>query len=425
MAKKILRFDSRDHSRLYVPNLNDKITEEEAFLEEDLPGSTKKTGRKGISNEGPDSSDEEADDSDDDMFNSDDENNNLKEVKSNNSKEVESEKIRLKRGFVNGRDVVDDDDDDLVEALDVDAFEKSLGTEDAEETRLFEKSGVRFDDTINSDKEGEEEEEDDDDDDDNDESQPKIERFGLEDDLEEGQFDADLNFTRNMADENEHQDSWLLDVKKSDIKKAQKAERILSQKAKQEKMKLENSYIGDGELLRQLIEILEPAQTPIEALQELNSEKSRHNKSRNNNLTQLQEDITKENARKRSVLNITEACDQLLQRGYTDIYDTERELLMRQYRKKTGHDYEDPARVRKRSRSPSSSKWEPTKQLKKLNISEPNQQWEFKWEGNDEIHGPYSAIEMDAWAKSYFDSRVSVRPVGSTDFVLFNTIAYL
>jgi CD2 antigen cytoplasmic tail-binding protein 2 len=51
-------------------------------------------------------------------------------------------------------------------------------------------------------------------------------------------------------------------------------------------------------------------------------------------------------------------------------------------------------------------------------------EWEFKWEGSDEIHGPYPQDHMVDWAlNEFFDERMLYRKVGSMEFLQYNSSA--
>lgn len=235
--------------------------------------------------------------------------------------------------------------------------------------------------------------------------EPKIEAFHLRDDLEEGDFDADGNFIRKADDSEAHHDSWLEDVSKEDIRKAREAQIKRATDAAEDANSI--NFIPKSQLLSNLISLLEIGETPLEALQSLNKCKPVR-RSRKNKTTELsEEDASAERERRRKVEQITEYTDKLADAGITESFDLTREQLAREYHKEVGQPYVDLKR--KRSSSP-----EP-----------PEVQWEFKWEGADDIHGPYTSGEMASWAAhNYFDERVSVRRVGTDKFVGYNQVTY-
>jgi CD2 antigen cytoplasmic tail-binding protein 2 len=83
----------------------------------------------------------------------------------------------------------------------------------------------------------------------------------------------------------------------------------------------------------------------------------------------------------------------LLTRGQMEIYDQEREILMRQYRRETGEDWVDP--------------------LAQTNDDEGEQSWEYRWADGREgevMHGPYDGATMRAWNEAgYFLDGVEFR----------------
>ncbi|ONH64949.1 CD2 antigen cytoplasmic tail-binding protein 2 [Cyberlindnera fabianii] len=43
-------------------------------------------------------------------------------------------------------------------------------------------------------------------------------------------------------------------------------------------------------------------------------------------------------------------------------------------------------------------------------------EWQFRWLGDSQIHGPYTTHEMKYWKETYFQDRVEVRKIGQDDF---------
>lgn len=97
--------------------------------------------------------------------------------------------------------------------------------------------------------------------------EPKIEKFNLRDDLEEGAFDEEGNYIRRAADEYAHQDEWLAGLSKKEINRALKAH------LQREREEEENSkgFIPNSDIITKLIDCLEVGESPLEALQRLNS----------------------------------------------------------------------------------------------------------------------------------------------------------
>lgn len=263
--------------------------------------------------------------------------------------------------------------------------------------------------------------------------EPKLEAFHLRTDMEEGNFDADGNFIRNTADSSAHQDQWLEGVSKKQMKKARLAH------AQREAKETENSsqgFVPIPDLMIRLVELLEIGENALEALQRLNSEKKKPRKTRTNKfrkdlpaetIEENEESVAKEAKRKSNIEDISHYADSLLQRGVGSIYDMSREEILRDYEKKTGVAY---SLKRKRSSSPEPEP-EPDR-ARELDIGADLQakdishvQWEFVWEGSDELHGPYDTITMKSWIEhDYFDSRVKVRQIGTSDFVQFDLVKF-
>ncbi|KAK9460628.1 uncharacterized protein V1516DRAFT_677257 [Lipomyces oligophaga] len=140
-------------------------------------------------------------------------------------------------------------------------------------------------------------------------------------------------------------DAWLADVSSSSqIKATAKAEA-----ARQEREKEADSRARSDEHQRpisvhldSLIRLLEPAETPLEALARLAPQKQRNRSRRNRKLqaadkTQLDPAaLENEKNRKQLVEQISDAADKLLNRGFNDIYDISREQVMRLYSRHAG-----------------------------------------------------------------------------------------
>ncbi|RLV95385.1 Protein LIN1 [Spathaspora sp. JA1] len=248
----------------------------------------------------------------------------------------------------------------------------------------FDESPQEFED---SDRDAESLEEEDDDEEN--QTVPKIEAFNLEEESNEGQFDEDGTYIPNKEEEITGDDLWLNDFKKSDIKKAQLAQ-TRREKQAAEKLMTKNINMEPIEtLLVNLIELLEPAETPLEALARLNT------KSKKKKLA------PQEN--QQNIIEITDLCDILINDKYlTDTYELTREELMRKYRVETGEDYK---RGTKRSHESDDEEEDYGEKI-----------WEFRWEGDTNVNGPYSTYEMKHWKESYFENRAEVRKVGQEDF---------
>ncbi|KAG7661619.1 uncharacterized protein J8A68_004888 [[Candida] subhashii] len=233
---------------------------------------------------------------------------------------------------------------------------------------------------------------------------PKIEAFNVEEETEEGHFDAEGNYIRDRKDQPiTGDDLWLNDFKKSDIKKAELAQREREQRETEKLLSKNTNMVPTEALLTQLIELLEPAETPMEALARLNPKRSRK---------KAKSDIT---TQKQVISQITNQCSVLMNDKYiVDVYDLTREELMRKYKQETGTEY---SKSKKRPREDSEDNEDDNTKGDIINSEEYGDKiWEFKWHGDDNINGPYSEYEMKHWKETYFEDRVDVRKVGETEF---------
>lgn len=244
---------------------------------------------------------------------------------------------------------------------------------------------------------------------------PKLDAFNMNQEQEEGAFDDQGNFVRKANDPDAVHDTWLEGLSKKDLKKAKAAE----DKREEERRRraLADDALLTSDILATLITRMDRGETVLEALARLGTGKKKEkrkpkwqkNKRKPANgdaedgeamevdPAQKEEDPA-ETRRREAVEAITGAADQLLTRGQTDIYDHEREMLVRQYRRETGDDWVDP----------------PKEEVAEL---EPGpKMWEYRWadaRDGGERHGPYDGPTMKAWGDAgYFGEGVEFRRVG-------------
>ncbi|KAK1074308.1 hypothetical protein LTR74_001232 [Friedmanniomyces endolithicus] len=186
---------------------------------------------------------------------------------------------------------------------------------------------------------------------------PKLDAFNLKQEEEEGRFDESGNFVRKAMDPDARNDSWLDGLSKKDMKRAREAQE--KRDSERRRKDLEDDATTSGELLARLIALLETGETVLEALQRLQKGqkvkvkeakvpkwKQKKLKDRmdvdevaaNGNGGAEHKDPVEE-ARKKAVEAITGAADALYSREQHDVYDAEREVLMRQYKRETGEDW--------------------------------------------------------------------------------------
>ena len=237
---------------------------------------------------------------------------------------------------------------------------------------------------------------------------PKLDAFNMKAETEEGRFDSTGNYVRKAIDPDSVHDSWLEGLSKRDMKRAREAQEKRDEDRR--KKAAANDSILTSELLDTLITRLERGETILEALQRLGKGKEKKKpkwqktkrKPGQSNDDGMDVDVEKaedpvEAKRRDAIEAITEAADQLLTRGQTEIYDQERELLQRQYKRETGEDWQEP-------------------DTPEEEIDSTPKQWEYRWSDardGGEIHGPYDGNTMVAWNNAgYFGEGVEFRKVG-------------
>ncbi|KAK4947353.1 hypothetical protein LTR10_013721 [Elasticomyces elasticus] len=232
---------------------------------------------------------------------------------------------------------------------------------------------------------------------------PKLDAFNMRSEMEEGRFDEQQNYVRKAADPDAIHDVWLEGVSKKQMRQAKEAADKREEERRQRA--IEDDAKSKADVLSQLIPLLERGETILEALARLGKSKDRKPKwQKNKNKKQndssadpasLQDDPA-EKARKEKVEAITGAADILLTRGQPEVYDSEREILMRQYQRETGEAWVDPPQPS--DDAPDASSME---------------MWEYRWtdaRDGGAIDGPYDADTMRQWNDAgYFGEGVEFR----------------
>ncbi|KAI4185451.1 MAG: hypothetical protein LQ346_005883 [Caloplaca aetnensis] len=239
---------------------------------------------------------------------------------------------------------------------------------------------------------------------------PKLDAFNMKTEQEEGRFDAQGNYVRKAADPDAVHDSWLEGVSKKDMKRAKEAADKRDEERRQRNIEADSVLTSD--VLKTLIPCLEKGETVLEALARLGRGKEKKkpkwqnkNKNRRNGENSMDVDVEKpeenpaEARRKQVVETITEAADRLLSRGQVEVYDTEREMLIRQWSRDTGEDWVDPSPDDINGDGP--------------DVLQMNKKWEYRWmDGRDggQVNGPYDGAMMVSWNDAgYFGEGVEFR----------------
>lgn len=241
---------------------------------------------------------------------------------------------------------------------------------------------------------------------------PKVDAFNMKAEQEEGRFDDAGNFVRKAADPDGKHDAWLEGIGKKDMKKA--AEAHEKREAELRQKRLEDDALLLPDILRTLILRLEKGETVLEALARLGKGQTKTKKvpkwklkkQRKNSNDAMDVDATKpaedpEQVKIREAVDaITGAADRLLTRGQTEIYEQEREMLIRQYRRESGEDWVEP----------------PAAEVEGPHGSRPEKMWEYRWidgRDGDAKQGPFDGSTMAAWQDAgYFGEGVEFRQAG-------------
>lgn len=252
---------------------------------------------------------------------------------------------------------------------------------------------------------------------------PKLDAFNMEQEGQEGRFDESGNFIRKAADPDAVHDSWLEGLSKKDMKKAREAQEKRDEERRR-KTAADDALLT-SDLLSTLILHLEKGETSLEALQRLQSQakskqkpkklpkwKQKRSKPKDDDADDMDVDATTtteedpaETKRKAAVEAITGAADALFSRDQQEIYEQEREFLMRQYRRETGDDWQPPPDMAREDASLHHDSAD--------GATSDQDMWEYRWaDGRDggEKHGPYDRNTMRAWNDAgYFGEGVEFK----------------
>ncbi|KAK8025066.1 lin1 family protein [Apiospora arundinis] len=239
---------------------------------------------------------------------------------------------------------------------------------------------------------------------------PKVEAFNLRAEEEEGRFDESGNFVRNAADRDAQHDRWLEGLSKKEMKKAAEAHEKREAELKQKRK--EDRDILTSDLLKSLILKLELGETALEALARLGRGqtkvkkvpkwKQKKLKPEAMDVDAAEKEDPEQTRIKEAIDAITDAADKLLSRDRPDVYDRERELLVREW----SHETQEP--------------WVEPRREKAADEDAPKKMWEYRWvDGRDGApkQGPYDGPTMEAWQNAgYFGEGVEFRVVGDEDW---------
>lgn len=252
---------------------------------------------------------------------------------------------------------------------------------------------------------------------------PKIDAFNMKNEQEEGAFDEAGNFIRKAVDPDAVHDRWLEGVSKKEMKRAREAHE--KREAELRAARKEDDSLLTQDLLRSLILHLERGETPIEALARLGrARKSDQKKVPKWKLKKLKDRGRKEGGgadamdvdhgkepadpaqtRVKEAINvITEAADKLLAREYAEVYETERELLVREWQDEAGERWREPTPAAEAAAGDGAG-----------GTAGAGSMWEYRWtDGRDgeSVQGPYDGPTMKAWQDAGYFEGVEFRAVG-------------
>ncbi|KAF9170413.1 hypothetical protein BGX21_000863 [Mortierella sp. AD011] len=261
----------------------------------------------------------------------------------------------------------------------------------------------------------------------------KIEAFNIKHELEEeGEIDEAGNFIRKLDPDRFH-DSWLEGVSRKEIMAAHKAHERKEQLARIEEQQAAANAMSETDVYLELVNILKPGETVIEALQRQGGGKKTGNKGTKHKKKAWQKNAKPEEEahdieanleseeevkRRKSIEKLTDLCDRMMARGHFDIYEETYEQIVRNLRRADiiPDDWVIGTPVLR-----------PGEQTEAMLEDDPlfstDVSWEYKWanpsEGQsaEEIFGPFSGPEMKSWnEQGFFSQGILARRVGDRTF---------
>ncbi|KAF9365415.1 hypothetical protein BGX34_010042 [Mortierella sp. NVP85] len=263
------------------------------------------------------------------------------------------------------------------------------------------------------------------------EGNPKIEAFNMKEELEEGgEIDEAGNFIRKLDPDRFH-DSWLEGVSRKDIQAAQRAHERKAKQALAEEREARANAMSETDIYVELVNIMNPAETVIGALQRLGGGKKAGAKAKNKKKSWQKNAMDQEDhgstaapeseeeiQRRKTIEKLTDLSDKMMAMGHFEIYEESYEQIVRKLRRADiiPDDWEVGTRVLKPGE-------EAENLLEDDTLLSTSASWEYKWanppEGQspDEIYGPFSGAEMKSWnEQGFFSQGILVRMVGDSTF---------
>ncbi|KAI8605642.1 hypothetical protein EDD21DRAFT_123208 [Dissophora ornata] len=275
------------------------------------------------------------------------------------------------------------------------------------------------------------------------EGNPKIEAFNMKEELEEGgEIDEAGNFIRKIDPERFH-DSWLEGVSRKDIQAARMAHDRKVKQAEAEEQEAAANAMTKTDIYIELVNILQPSETVVEAIQRLGGGKRsgtkgpkpqrkkswRKNKAMDEDgkdASSVAPESEEETRRRKAIEKLTDLCDRMMAMGHFDIYE---------------ETYEQAVRTLRRA-DIIADNWEvgtpvlrPGEQAEAMLEDDPllsnAVSWEYKWanppEGQspDEVFGPFSGAEMKSWnEQGFFSQGILARMVGDSTFEPGDSVSF-
>ncbi|XP_062518801.1 CD2 antigen cytoplasmic tail-binding protein 2-like [Corticium candelabrum] len=228
----------------------------------------------------------------------------------------------------------------------------------------------------------------------------RVTPFNLDEEMEEGHFDADGHYIADK-DAGAVEDGWLETVDWKEVHE-KATERQLDTLGGEEDEVEQEEVVDRLNIVRGIVEMMKPGETVAKTLRRLGgSDKGKEGRANKRGKAydlfaeEFEKDETKDQSESKELMfRLTELADQLVQLGYDDIYGDTYEKLSYQLRQENDQKNSEGETVSA--------------------ISSSEVLWQYKWQKNDtDIHGPFSSSQMQEWMeKEYFKDGIWVKKIG-------------
>jgi CD2 antigen cytoplasmic tail-binding protein 2 len=251
--------------------------------------------------------------------------------------------------------------------------------------------------------------------------------FNLNEEMEEGYFDAHGNYYRK--DDEDIQDTWLQEVDWNKVEEEREWKKGQEKEGEEgdEQASMED-HVDKLLVYKNILDLLKPGETVTKAVRRLGGGKTvsaseRWKKKRQQQTSSNDESQGEGSSDKEALVRLTGFADQLVSIGdysvYSDTYEKMKYFIEREEKAREPVDmFSEESSSPAAAAASSTSKPPPT--LPEMD----SVMWEYKWENKEDaaVHGPFSSTQMSEWVEnSFFPDGVWVRKANVPDASFYSS----